>query len=358
MSAVELENLLNFVGPKIQKRDTFLRESISASQRLIVTLRFLASGDSYHSLMYLFRIPVSTMSIFIPEVCAAIYDTLKETVMKMPGSKEKWIQIAEGFETTWDFPNCIGALDGKHIVMQAPPNSGSLYFNYKGTHSIVLLAMVDSCYKFIYIDVGCYGRISDGGVFNNSSLKTGIVNGALNLPNRSALKGRQSPLPYVVVADDAFALSTYLMKPYPFRNPAMKQRVYNYRLSRCRRIVENVFGLVANRFRVLRKPMLLHPERVKTVVLAICTLHNYLMEGKESVKRYAPVGTFDVEATDTGIVADGSWRSEEGIPDRNLIPLQTTQSRNHPKAAELVRTEFTEYFSSPQGKVHWQYRHI
>lgn len=274
----------------------------------------------------------------------------------MPGSKTEWKEIAKGFDTTWNFPNCIGALDGKHIVMQAPPNSGSLYFNYKGTYSIVLLAMVDSCYNFTYIDVGCCGRISDGGVFNNTSLKEGIVNEALDLPDHSALRGRQRPVPYVIVADDAFALSTYLMKPYPFRDQPIKQRVYNYRLSRCRRIVENVFGLAANRFRILRKPILLCPEKVRTVVLAICTLHNYLMQGKESVKRYAPLGTFDME--DNGIVTDGSWRSEGGVPDGNLLPLQATKSRNHPKAADLVRTEFTEYFSSSLGKVHWQYRHI
>lgn len=279
-------------------------------------------------------------------------------LLQIPRNKDDWKQIAAGFDTKWNFPNCIGALDGKHIVMQAPPKSGSLYYNYKGTHSIVLLAMVDSNYKFIYVDVGCCGRISDGGVFNNCSLKEGIVNGTVDLPDRSPLRGRQRPMPYVIVTDDAFALNTYIMKPYPFRNLPMKQRVYNYRLSRCRRVVENVFGLAANRFRVLRKPMLLHPDRVKAVVLAICTLHNYLMQGKGSAKRYAPLGTFDMEDSDTGDLINGSWRLEEGMPDSNLIPLQATKSRNHPKPAEQVRMEFTEYFSCPQGKVHWQYRHI
>nr|XP_022905458.1 uncharacterized protein LOC111417421 [Onthophagus taurus] len=219
--------------------------------------------------------------------------------MIISDSKEEWLKIAKGFDSKWNFPNCIGALDGKHVVMQAPPNSGSLYFNYKGSHSIVLLALVDSNYKFTYIDVGCGGKISDGGVFNNCSLKEGIVAKALDIPDRSPLKGRQLPMPYVIVADDAFALSDCLMKPYPFKNLPMKQCVYNYRLSRCRRVVENVFGLTANRFRVLRKRILLHPERVKAVVLAICTLHNYLIQGKESSNRYAPPGIFDTEDTET-----------------------------------------------------------
>ncbi|XP_022905463.2 uncharacterized protein [Onthophagus taurus] len=219
--STELEDLLFIVGPKIQKQDTVLRGSISASERLMVTLRFLATGDSYNSLMYLFRIPACTISIVVPEVCKAIFDTLKESLLKIPDRKEEQLKIAEGFDSKWDFPNCIGALDGKHVVMQAPPNSGSLYFNYKGSLSIVLLALIDSNYKFTYIDVGCGGRISDGGVFNNCSLKEGIVAKALDIPDRSPLKGRQLPMPYVIVADDAFALSDYLMKPYPFKNLPM-----------------------------------------------------------------------------------------------------------------------------------------
>nr|XP_022905462.1 uncharacterized protein LOC111417424 isoform X1 [Onthophagus taurus] len=83
MSSTELEDLLFIVGPKIQKQDTVLRELISASEKLMVTLRFLATGDSYNSLMYLFRIPACTISIVVPEVCKAIFDTLKETLLKV-----------------------------------------------------------------------------------------------------------------------------------------------------------------------------------------------------------------------------------------------------------------------------------
>ena len=78
--------------------------------------------------------------------------------------------MAAQFNELWNFPNCIGAMDGKHIQMRRPINSGSYYFNYKGFFSIVLLGLVDADYKFIYIDVGCNGRISDGGVYRNSSL--------------------------------------------------------------------------------------------------------------------------------------------------------------------------------------------
>ena len=75
--------------------------------------------------------------------------------LQFPSSEEQWRKIADGFHTRWQFPNGIGAIDGKHIVMQAVSGAGSEYFNYKGTLSIVMMAMVDANYCIIYVDIGC-----------------------------------------------------------------------------------------------------------------------------------------------------------------------------------------------------------
>jgi len=92
------------------------------------------------------------------------------------------------------------------------------------------MALVDADYKFIYIDVGCNGRVSDGGVFNRSSLYQALDTRTLNIPEPTDLPGTQLKCNYFIAADEALALKTYLMKPYPFRNMSKEQRIYNYRL--------------------------------------------------------------------------------------------------------------------------------
>ena len=73
--------------------------------------------------------------------------------MSAPHTPEQWKSVAETFSTKWNFHNTLGAIDGKHIAIRCPPNAGSLYYNYKGFHSIVLLAVVDGDYKFIYVGI-------------------------------------------------------------------------------------------------------------------------------------------------------------------------------------------------------------
>ena len=73
---------------------------------------------------------------------------------QVPSTEEEWRAIAEEFNDRWQYPNCIGAMDGKHVAIHAPAHSGSLYHNYRQFYSIVLLAVVDANYKFILVDVG------------------------------------------------------------------------------------------------------------------------------------------------------------------------------------------------------------
>nr|CAH7732404.1 unnamed protein product [Callosobruchus chinensis] len=301
MKTVDFDYLLEKVSSRIRKKDTSMRRAITPKERLIITLRYLATGDSYRSLMYLFRVPANTISLIIPEVCQAIYDVLKDKFLKA-----NWDNIADDFMQKWNFPNCVGAIDGKHVNLKAPANSGSLNFNYKHSHSIVLLGLADANYQFTYINVGSAGRNSDGGVYVNSRLSKALENNSVNIPQPKPLPGRRRPVPYVVmVADDAFALKPYMLKPLAFKNQGVAERIFNYRLSRARRITENVFGIVPARFRVLRRNIELSEQKATQIVCAVCVLHNFIMSRKQSALAYAPNGTFDVDNED-GTITPGS----------------------------------------------------
>ena len=113
-----------------------------------------------------------------------------------------------------NFPNAPGEIDGKHVIIQAPPNSSSLYFNYKKTFSIVLMAVCDAKYKFTLVDIRDTGRYSDGSVYAKSHLGYAIENGLLNIPQPSKLPQSERILPYVFTGDNAFGLKNHLPKPY------------------------------------------------------------------------------------------------------------------------------------------------
>ena len=122
--------------------------------KLVITLRFLARGNSYRSLAFSFRVAHNTISLFIPEVCTAIFEEYKDELFTVPSTPDAWRAVADNFSLCWNFHHCCGAIDGKHIEIKKPGKSGSLFYNYKGYFSIILLAVVDSDYKFLWASVG------------------------------------------------------------------------------------------------------------------------------------------------------------------------------------------------------------
>ncbi|XP_031340979.1 uncharacterized protein LOC116169088 [Photinus pyralis] len=195
--------LLNLLKPYITKKDTVMRQAISAEERLLVTLRYLATGRSMEDLKFSAIISPQALGKIIPETCKYIYLVLKEEYLKFPQNCEEWQEIANDFQNRWNFPNCGGAFDGKHIRIVKPKNSGSYFFNYKEYFSIVLMALVNANYEFVYVNVGCNGRVSDGGVFESTDFHDKLINKTLKLPSTH---DTTENLNFVFVADEAFAL--------------------------------------------------------------------------------------------------------------------------------------------------------
>lgn len=239
---------------------------------------------------------------------------------------------------------CLGALDGKRVLIAKPRNSGSEYYDYKGHLSIIMMALVDADCKFLYVDVGAHGRASDGGVWDNCTLKAAIEDKSLNIPASKNLpfSGRQCP--YVIVGDDAFPLKPYMMKPYHERNQTPKHRIFNYRLSRARRTSENAFGILSAKFQIFKHAINTSPDNVKDIVLATVALHNFLRTTSKDT--YSPQELLDRGNERTG--RDNQRQCQEQ-PQGGLGRLRAIP-RGHTNAAREIRDTFKDYFNQ-EGKV-------
>ena len=211
MSPERFEHLLQLTGHKLSKKDTRFRKAIPTAEGLALTLCFLASGDSQKSLSFAFRIGTTTVSNIISETCIAIKEELGTKFLRLPRCPSDWLEISRDFvvdfEGFCDMPYVIGALDGKHIQIEEPANSGTLFHNYKGFFSIVLLAICDANYCFTLVDVGQYGSNNDSSV-----LRKNFVEKRMGLPEGRHVPGcSYNPLPYYLVGDETFPLKTWLI---------------------------------------------------------------------------------------------------------------------------------------------------
>lgn len=348
----KFEELLSFVAPFIAK-SSLRRDAVSLEERLCITLRYLVTGDAKTTIASSYRVSPTTAGRIVSETCATIWAILMEKgFLKVPTTHHEWKDVAYLFENDWNFPNCVGAIDGKHVVIQAPARAGSSFYNYKGTHSIVLMAVCDARYKFLLVDIGDSGRESDGSVFASCNLGQAIHENKLNLPDARELDGTHVTFPYVFVGDEAFPLKTSLIKPYPRNALDDKKRIFNYRISRARRVIENTFGICASRFRIFRRPIISTVENVVLATKAVVALHNYLMADH---KFYFP--PLFADSSRGGKFRPGDWRKEVSSLD-GLADIPRIGSNNYTNDAKDVRENFCNYFSSAAGAVPWQFQAV
>ena len=228
------------------------------------------------TLSFIFRHGVSTIRKIVLEGTHAIRQALKDGYCSTPSDPKAWRAVAKDFQTMWNLPHCLGAVDGKHMVIQAPANSGSTffkycfyYFKYKGTFSINLMAMSDTNYCFLSVDVGESGHHSDGGVFSASGFGHALLHDQIPLPPNEELQPIR-PFPYYFVGNEASPLKTNLMRPYPGQKLDEHRRVFNYRLSCGGRVIKNAFGILVARWRMFRQPIIALLEYATQFTLGRC----------------------------------------------------------------------------------------
>lgn len=266
-------------------------------------------------------------------------------LFQIPENETEWKETAEHFQTKWNFSHCVGACDGKHIAIEKPPKSGSLFYNYKGFYSVVLFAVVNANYDFLYIHTGTNGSVADGAILKSTQFYKKLIDNSLKLPSPSPLPGTTEDVPYVFLGDSAFALNKNLLKPFPFNNINREQRVFNYRLSRARRVVENAFGILSSRFRVLRTTLKLNLENVDAVVLACCALHNFLRNRTPNYISHCNMDTDNRDGTNDSLIS---------LEHSSFENQQISQPIEDGK---IIRNKFAVYFNTV-GSVSFQDRMI
>jgi len=195
---------------------------------------------------------------------------------------------------------------------------------------------------FSIVDIGAEGRRSDAGVFASSNLAHLLDTSSLQLPPARHLDNSGIKFPYVLVGDEAFPLSSYMMRPYPrSRNLNITQKIFNYRLSRARRSVEYAFGILAARWRIFRRPIIAHVSTAKIAVQAATTVHNFVM--KHELQLQPKERQYSVlTANDRNVISTG---------------FQDECNRNKRRNADSIkiRDAFATYFET-SNPLSWQWR--
>lgn len=298
--------------------------------------RYLASGNTFTDMHYTYRLGISTIRNIVKSVCNALWNSLKDEALPIP-TEETWKEIADRFRKYANFPFCIGAVDGKHVRVSRFPGSGSMNLNYKSFFSIVLMAVADSDYRFIYVDIGAYGKDCDSSVFMATDFYKALTDSQLHIPPPGSLQSSGSTfhVPFVLVGDEAFALSTHLMRPFGGHNLSVNRRIFNYRLCRARRFVECTFGILCNKWRIFHRALNVSKTFARDIVKACVILHNI------------------VRARDSFTLDDLYTVQGQGLVDVERIPPPRGS-----KSANDVREHFVDYFVSPEGSLPWQLNKI
>ncbi|XP_017025421.1 putative nuclease HARBI1 isoform X1 [Drosophila kikkawai] len=339
MSTLSFRKLLRILRARLERQDSQITGSVPAEVRMHMTFRFLATGESFATLAGIFQLPKKRIKDIVAETLSSIVKRLKRTFLEIPRTEEQWLSIARDFQEMWNFPHCLGAVDGHHIAFRSKTITDASYSNYRQFKSIIMLALVDAQHRFLYVDASCKGGAEDA--FTDSPLFDAMESNWLNIPPESNLPGLEEELPHVILADQGFHLQPWLMKPYETSEAqTMVKKVFNYRLNRAHRVVGNALGIMSNRFRAIQTELELEEvSQITNLVKATSILHNFLI----SEEREEYLHGLETEDIDFMALIPGDWRANNFL--MGLAPL-SDRLDDCENVARSVRDGFTTYFSS------------
>ena len=287
--------ILNRIKGQLERK-TLAEDPIPPELRLALCLYRLGRGDYYYTIAEMVGLGVSTICSIVREVCRALVENFWTDAISslMPKSEEEFREKILDMEEMWQFPCCWSALDGCHIPVKCPPGgqeSSKEYHNFKNFYSVVLMSLVDSHYRFIWGSCGFPGNSHDSIIFQSTDMWNSIQEGCIPEIGKVIAKINVPPL---IVADSAFPLRGWLMKPYTDAILSPQQKYFNYRLSRARMVTEGAYGQLKGRWRVLLRKNESETDMVTLSTLACMVLHNICIDQGDSLSKKLDL-TFDPE---------------------------------------------------------------
>lgn len=260
----------------LQKQRMRFRDPVSVEERVGLSLWRLATGNSYRSCGLQFGLGKSTVEIICSEFEQAIFN-LKNRFLKFPLTTQEIRNKMDKFEESYGIPQIMGAIDGCHIEINAPPDNHEDYFNRKQHYSVNLQGIVDANSKFVHATVGYPGSILDARVLRLSGLYDLAQNEQILSGPTCIINGIETrPL---LAGDSAYPLTSWLVKPYLDRGRLTpEKRKFNLKLSALRCVVERAFGMLKGRWRIAVKKVEQKTSTLKKTVIAACVLHNICIE--------------------------------------------------------------------------------
>ena len=204
----------------------------------------------------------------------------------LPETEKEFKEKMLDTEELWQFPYSWAAVDGCHNPIKCPPggpHSCKEYHNFKNFFSVVLMAMVDAKYRFVWGSCGFPGNSHDSVILQSTRLWHMLKDGSFLPGIMNNL--HETSIPPLIIGDSAFPFEEWLMKPYTNAMLTAPQHYFNYRLSRAHMAIEGAFGQLKGRWRILLRKCESGQQEVKMLTLACVVLHNVCLEMGDTIPR-------------------------------------------------------------------------
>lgn len=280
MSRSTFAALVSLLRSSLQRNEDMARRGsagvISPEVRLAITIRILAGGD-IGDLMLLFQVGASTCGSVFRETISAIVSNKDLKLPGLPATQTEILKSAHGFKHSRKRPSplygCIGAVDGIAMKICKPPDDcyPREYYSRKGFYAISVQAVVDSSYRFLCFSARCPGSTHDSTAYNISSIATFLQSGGL-------------PFPFWIAGDEAYSCTNNLLTPFSssIARPETYEDSFNFFQSSLRLHVEQAFGLLVSKWRILRSGMDFALNNSYLTIAALFVLHNWCIDNRES----------------------------------------------------------------------------